>query len=81
MAQFQVDFPEVAKFWYEQSNYLALLAAPDEEALTQLLERASWRGIPAVGFREPDLDNALTAVALAPAGKGLVRRLPLALAG
>jgi len=81
LAQFQVEHPELFRFWYERSNFLALLAVPDEVSLSLLLERARRRGIPAVGFREPDLGGALTAVAPTPTAKGLVRKLPLALAG
>jgi Peptidyl-tRNA hydrolase PTH2 len=81
MREFKNSYPELEQLWYERSNFLALLAVPDEASLSRLLERARRRGIPAVGFREPDLGGALTAVALAPRGKGLVRRLPLALAG
>jgi len=81
LRKFVATYPELDKLWYERSNYLALLAVPDEKSLSQLLERARRRGIPAVGFREPDLGWSLTAVALASKAKGLVRRLPLALAG
>ncbi len=80
LREFAATHPELDKLWYERSNYLALLAVPDETALSRLLERAERRLIPVVGFREPDLGGALTAVALAPGGKGLVRGLPLALA-
>lgn len=81
MREFAAQYPELDKLWYERSNYLALLSVPDERALSRLLNRARGRLIPAVGFREPDLSESLTAVALASKAKGLVRRLPLALAG
>jgi hypothetical protein len=80
LREFAATHPELDKLWYERSNYLALLVVPDEKALSQLLERAERRLIPVAGFREPDLGGTLTAVALAPRGKGLVRGLPLALA-
>lgn len=56
-----------------------MLAARDELALSWLAEDAADAGIECTQFREPDLDNALTAVALAPTGARLVRKLPLAL--
>jgi hypothetical protein len=38
-------------------------------------------GLRVAAFHEPDLDDALTALALEPAASRLVSRLPLALAG
>jgi hypothetical protein len=38
-------------------------------------------GLRAVPFREPDLDGALTAIAVEPAGRRFLARLPLLLAG
>lgn len=73
--------PAEDRHWYEKSNTLAFLAAQNESALLCLLSEAEARGIPCAGFREPDRDNELTAVAIGPAGKGLCRRFPLALAG
>ncbi len=55
-----------------------LLAALDELALTRL--HADAAGFRAVAVHEPDLDGALTAVALEPAARRLVAHLPLALA-
>lgn len=81
LREFAAAYPELDKLWYERSNYLAFLAVPDEATLSRLLRRAKERLIPAVGFREPDLGESLTAVALAPKAKGLVRGLPLALTG
>lgn len=57
------------------------LAARDEQALTWLAEDAADAGHAHTRFREPDLDDALTAVALEPAAHRLVRKLPLALTG
>jgi len=42
---------------------------------------ASKRGIAASAFREPDLGNSLTAIAIAPSGSKIVRNLRLALSG
>lgn len=66
--------------WYAASNALVLLETPDEAALAALVARAGERGVACAAFREPDLGDALTAIALAPEARPLVRRLPLALA-
>lgn len=65
--------------WYENSNTLALLEVEDEPALERLLERARWKGIEASGFREPDRQDELTAIAIGPRGKRLCQGLELAL--
>lgn len=61
------------------SDTLALLAVEDEPALWQLEQRAKDGGYCVVAFREPDLSFAMTALALEPGGRRLVRRVPLAL--
>jgi hypothetical protein len=52
----------------------------DELTLGWLHSDAATAGFRAVSFHEPDLDGALTAVALEPAARSLVRRLPTAMA-
>ncbi len=81
MRQFQHDHQDIERVWFENSNTLALLEVPNEPELEQLLERARWRGVAVSAFREPDRHNELTAVAIEPAGAGICRKLPLALAG
>jgi len=58
---------------------VVLLAARDELSLIWLRADAIAAGLRVTSFCEPDLDDALTALALA-AGR-LLGRLPLALAG
>ncbi len=58
-----------------------LLAVRDELALSWLAADASAAGLHVVSFHEPDLADALTAVALESAGQRLVSGLPLALVG
>ena len=79
LREFVREHPETDQEWYSTSNHLAFLAAKDESALERLVEKARWEGVPVSIFREPDLDNALTAIAIAPSGKKLCRRLPVAL--
>lgn len=77
--QFQHEHPVVEQAWFETSNTLAFLEVEDEPALERLLERARWKGVPASGFREPDRQNELTAIAIGPKGKSLCQGLDLAL--
>ena len=77
--QFIHEHPQVEAEWFRTSNTLAFLSVPDEHALGVLLGRAADRGIPASAFREPDLGDSLTAIALGPEGKRLTKGLPLAL--
>ena len=79
MRQFVADHPEVDKAWYEGSNNLVVLQVPNEDELLLLLALALARDVPVTSFREPDLDDEVTAVALGPSGAGIVRQLPLAL--
>ncbi len=83
LRQFTAEHPEIDKAWFEQSNYLGLLSVQNEQELMQLLERAAEQGISASAFREPDIDNQMTAIALSPGPKSkkLCSRLPLALRG
>jgi peptidyl-tRNA hydrolase len=82
LQQFNAEHPDVAQAWFKESNYLALLAAPDEARLARILMKAERRGLRASAFREPDFGDALTAIALAPCSesRALTRDLPLALA-
>lgn len=79
--QFIFEYPEYAKNWYEQSNYLGFLSVPDEAALIGLIAKAKEQDIPCSVFREPDIDNQITAIALAPGmkSKKLCSNLKLAL--
>ncbi len=79
--QFGQDHPEVYSKWFETSNTLAMLATPNEESLGTLLREARAFGLLVSEFREPDIGNALTAIALEPGplSKKLTSRLPLAL--
>lgn len=83
MRQFAADHPELDKEWFERSNTLAFLTVPDERSLVRLIHRAEDRDLRVSLFREPDLDNSLTAIALEPGqtSQRLCRNLPLALGG
>jgi peptidyl-tRNA hydrolase len=79
--QFVFEHPEYAEHWYKQSNYLGLLSVADEQELTKLIEQAAANDIHFSIFREPDIDNQITAVCLAPGpnSKKLCSKLRLAL--
>ncbi len=76
---FIVRHPLRALWWFLRSNTLAFVAVPHEVALGVLLESARDQRVPAAGFREPDRQDELTAIAIAPQGAALTKRLPLAL--
>lgn len=65
--------------WYNNSNYLALLVVSNVEELNYLLHKAEQQGIAVAAFHEPDLNNELTAIAIAPGemSRRLCRRLKL----
>lgn len=73
------EHPITDKFWYHKSNNLVCLQVPDEACLKHLVSRAIDAGIEHSVFREPDCDNAMTAIAIEPAGRKLVSNFPLAL--
>ena len=66
MAEFWATYPLIAEVWHRHSNWLIYVSVPDEAALLELDARASAADLRHVVFREPDLGNEVTAVALAP---------------
>lgn len=76
---FFVRYPLKSLWWMLRSNTLAFLAVPYEETLGVLLDQALHGAIAAIGFREPDRNNELTAIAIEPRGAGLAHQLPSAL--
>lgn len=67
--QFQHEHPELAKNWYHTSNYLIFLSVEDEEELNNLISKANSKDITLSIFREPDIGDAITAIALEPSIK------------
>lgn len=76
---FTEEHPEVDKLWYENSNYIALLSVDDEQTLYHLVQKANIKGYKVSVYKEPDVNDAITAIALEPASKNLVRKLQVAL--
>lgn len=77
--RFQHEHPELAHQWFRNSDTLVYLEVPDEGALRALAVRADRAEVARSLVIEPDLDNAVTAVAIGPAGARLLSSLPLAL--
>ncbi len=79
--EFIADHSELENDWYKNSNYIAILAAKNEEELVKLIQRMEKKKIRFSVFREPDLDNEITAVAIEPGDKGrrVTSCFPLAL--
>lgn len=78
MRSFVDEHPAVDREWFLKSNTLVLLEVPDEPTLAALAFEARTRRIPVSVFTEPDMGDQMTAIAVGPSGRKLVRRLPLA---
>lgn len=63
LVDFCMKYPELAKNWHIESNYLCFLATDNEASLDQLADLAERKRIKYVEFMEPDLNNSLTALA------------------
>lgn len=63
---FVFEHPSRAGPWHEVSNYLAILVAESEAHLKQLVARCESALVDYTVFREPDLDNQITAIAMEP---------------
>ena len=76
---FQHQFPTEAKEWQTKSNYLVFLTVADEQELIKLISKAILCGIKHTIFREPDINNEITAVAFEPSemAKKLTSSCPL----
>lgn len=66
LRQFAHEHPELDREWFERSNYIACLSVGSEAELDALLMKAIDRQIPHSIFREPDIDDQMTAIAFAP---------------
>ena len=73
--------PIVTEHWMEISNNICVLAVKDEMELAGLYIAAKFLHLDCIDFREPDLDDEMTAIAIEPneLSQRLVRDLDLAL--
>jgi peptidyl-tRNA hydrolase len=78
--EFVMNHLDKAKNWHYNSNTICILAAKDEEHLKILHQKATELDIASSIFREPDLENSITAIAmLGENSKKILSNLPLAL--
>lgn len=64
--QFQHEHPELATDWHTNSNYLIFLTTENENSLKEFIKKADSKNITISIFREPDIDNEITAIAIEP---------------
>lgn len=76
---FVSEHENLEREWFTASNHLAILSTRDELSLVEIAKKAAKRGLKVSRFHEPDRDNELTAIALEPRAKKILRGLPLAL--
>lgn len=78
--QFIFEHPEISSIWFKDP-YLAQLSVENEDSLKNLIHKLQKANIKYSIFREPDLDNQITAIAIEPSEKTrkLVSSLPLML--
>jgi peptidyl-tRNA hydrolase len=74
---FYHDHSQIAKNWIEASDFICSLQVPNEDELYYLIRRAELDEIPITIYRESDLDDTITAIALAPGER--TRRLCMGL--
>lgn len=66
VVQFANEFPEEQKAWFHGSNTVVVLAVPDLLALECFLGLVQGMNLKHSVFREPDINNEITSVVLAP---------------
>jgi len=81
LADFCLEYSEEAKEWHSESNYIIILSVKTEQCLCDFSQTLSCSGINHSIFREPDIGNEITALAICPGPqvKKLCQHLPLAL--
>lgn len=80
VADFAYHNPSEFKEWRKNSNYKICLTIKDEKSLEKLYLKLKDRGVNVIPFREPDLNNQLTAITFvnSPEFNKYTRYLPLA---
>jgi peptidyl-tRNA hydrolase len=77
---FAKNHPEVTHTWLEDSQYLIVVSVPSESDILEIEKKALTHNLKYSIWSEPDLDNEITAIALAPGSTAarLCSNLPLA---
>lgn len=80
LVQFIFEHPEISLNWFKDP-YLVQLSVENEEQLQQLIYKLQKFNIKYSIFREPDLENQITSIAIEPSDKTrrLISHLPLML--
>ncbi len=78
---FVFEHPDRAGPWHKNSQYLVLLSVRGEPELKDLILKVRDRDLKFTFFREPDIGDQITAIAIepSPVTQKLVRNLPLLL--
>jgi hypothetical protein len=78
---FTFEHPGRAGPWHKDSNYLVFLELKNEKQLKLLIFNCERLDLKHTVFREPDIDNQITAVAIEPSPitQKLVSKIPLLL--
>lgn len=79
--QFAYEHRPLAAQWLQESNFVVILSVENEIALTEFGKHIESHHIPVTWFTEPDIEDQVTAIALAPSPKTveLCADLPLAM--
>lgn len=78
--EFIFEHPEISRKWKQESGTLVCLSVENEQELFSLLKRAQEKIITSE-FREPDLNNQLTAIVFEPGEQAKQFCIGLSLAG
>lgn len=80
MAEFSSTFTEEFKLWHEHNNSLIVLSVKSERKLWELSNKLKLLGLKVAEFKEPDIGNELTSIAIVPDDrvKKLCSGIPLA---
>jgi hypothetical protein len=81
IVEFIFEHPDVSNQWKVSSNSLVGLSVKNEEQLKLLIEKLIKRNIKYSVFREPDIQDQITAIAIEPTmeARKLCSYIPLAL--
>lgn len=76
---FTFEHPGRAGPWFHNSNYLILLEVKNEKQLKLLIQNCERHQLAHTVFREPDIGNQITAIAIEPSlqTQKLVSKIPL----
>lgn len=76
---FIFEYPARAGPWFKDSNYLVQLSVKNENQLKLLIRNCDKYQLRYTVFREPDLNNEITAIAIEPSEitQKLVSKIPL----